>query len=706
MVVTAEDCRCPDPKVRPLIPIAYPNENRSHVQVQPVEGTPGVDPCCKPSQYPCFDESFSKCKPIACTAGAHDPTAAGSCYDSTSIHQRQCECPKCAQELHKFQEDGRVCYQHTDGNQFHDIRRIHPDPEIQAIRDRLNSSESVKNTLRWCNTDESLSCVDRRFRQAQTGITGQAGIHYGAAQDVDYPRELIHGVLSDEVTPATHLVNPPPKKWVDQLLINVQESIYESNRVRPIGKSHDQKERLPPTIHPDETAFGKPSDKSISASILVNPPKDRFQVENEAKEFQPLYKFTHGDYEAGEQLCRNYVANNYSKHNTFGMKTPHDVAGRWARKIISTWRSCDPDPAYVSKIYADHLDFRYPKLGKQRDATCVGRDRGDEFVYGKKTTKDEEQRPAQELIFNRCPNPGGDKAQKMMSNLKTWIEKVRKACKDALGPDLEKFYEEIISADPNCDGTIEWDPFIKAMQIQHIPRTLSEKDFMECLAYVGVFHPCPCDKLEYYKLMDLIKGYEDPMFGCKTTTLKPYYLPHTNGCVHFRTSYSDHTSNMCVPPNCLTTMKEQRVNGMPSVRYDRLPRKIKSTKDTTNYGDDGDAYSLIFPSVYTSQGITIRDAFKEMTKEQMCRLLCLANVPLTHEQINRTWEAAKCLDPDGCERVSYQTFREALCQVCDEMATEQGCPAVYSLQPSDCPPFYPKYPKPHLKPNPCAGVDP
>lgn len=516
--------------------------------------------------------------------------------------------------------------------------------------------------LHWCPTDENLTCVERRFRQSQTGILGQAVVHHGAAQDADYPKELIHGVLSDEATPATHVVNPPPKTYFDQFITDVNESIYESNKIRPIGRSHDQTEKLPPFIDPKETAFGKPSDKSISASILVNPPKSRFDVEDESKQFQPLYKFTHGSYDPGEQVCRKYEGG-FSKHNTFGMQTPNDIAGRWTRKIISTWKSCNPDPTFVSKIYADHLDFRYPKLGQQRDPTCIRRDRGYDFRYGAKSVKDGNQRPIPEIVFNRCHNPGSEKAQAIMRNLKLWIDRVRKASKAQLQTDLEKFYEELISADPTCQGTIPWDAFIKAMILQHVPRSMSDKDFMEALAYVGIFHPSPCDNVDYYRLFDFIKGYDEPMFACKTTTLKPYYCPHTNGCVHFRTTYSDLTSNMCVPPNPLTVQKEIKVNGMPSVRYDKLPRKIKSTKDTTNYGDDGDAYSLIFPSVYTTHGVTIRDAFKEMTKEQIAKLFCLAEIPITHEQLDRTWEAAKLLDPEGQGRVSYQTFREALCQV-------------------------------------------
>ena len=94
------------------------------------------------------------------------------------------------------------------------------------------------------------------------------------------------------------------------------------------------------------------------------------------------------------------------------------------------------------------------------------------------------------------------------------------------------------------------------------------------------------------------------------SALKPYYLPHINSCIHFRTTYGDQTSNMCVQQSCIQWAKENRIFGMPSIRTDQQPRRIRSTKDTTNYGDDGDAFSLIWPSVYTTRGITCRDIFR------------------------------------------------------------------------------------------------
>jgi hypothetical protein len=126
-----------------------------------------------------------------------------------------------------------------------------------------------------------------------------------------------------------------------------------------------------------------------------------------------------------------------------------------------------------------------------------------------------------------------------------------------------------------------------------------------------------------------------------------------------------------------------------------------------------------------------------MTKEEMARLLCLANVNISHEELNCAWEAAQALDPEGKCRVSYQTFREALCQVIncklhvssllnlllqfigiilksimllydirlqvrEEMAKIQNIHIDYQTEPCRVGPE----PKPRRKPNPCWGVDP
>jgi len=69
----------------------------------------------------------------------------------------------------------------------------------------------------------------------------------------------------------------------------------------------------------------------------------------------------------------------FNRTDTFRTPTSHDVAGRWCKKIFGTWRSCEADPTFVSKIYADHLDYRIPKLGMGQDKNCIRKRLGDEL---------------------------------------------------------------------------------------------------------------------------------------------------------------------------------------------------------------------------------------------------------------------------------------------------------------------------------------
>jgi len=139
------------------------------------------------------------------------------------------------------------------------------------------------------------------------------------------------------------------------------------------------------------------------------------------------------------------------------------------------------------------------------------------FIYGKKSDL-ERERPIREIIFNRCPNEGADKAVKIMHNLTDWVDKMRKSFKSDRGANLELLYEEFLMNDADCNGTIEWEPFMQCLKMHKVPRTMELEDFLEALTYVNIFHPSPCNKINYYKLMDLIKGHEDPKFLCKTTS--------------------------------------------------------------------------------------------------------------------------------------------------------------------------------------------
>jgi hypothetical protein len=50
-----------------------------------------------------------------------------------------------------------------------------------------------------------------------------------------------------------------------------------------------------------------------------------------------------------------------------------------------------------------------------------------------------------------------------------------------------------------------------------------------------------------------------------------------------------------------------RTYGTPTIRSDLAPPRLRRVVDTTNYGDESDAYGLTNPSVYSNRGVYERD---------------------------------------------------------------------------------------------------
>lgn len=98
------------------------------------------------------------------------------------------------------------------------------------------------------------------------------------------------------------------------------ESIYESHRREPLGKSYSRGHVLPPKVQQSKFSFGLTTGASESAKNLIYPlPKT-----NEDK-FSDQYIRSHGSYAPGEQRDRKYAWNNTgidpNKHQ-FGKKAP------------------------------------------------------------------------------------------------------------------------------------------------------------------------------------------------------------------------------------------------------------------------------------------------------------------------------------------------------------------------------------------------
>ena len=59
------------------------------------------------------------------------------------------------------------------------------------------------------------------------------------------------------------------------------------------------------------------------------------------------------------------------------------------------------------------------------------------------------------------------------------------------------------------------------------------------------------------------------------------------------------------------------VCGVPTIRSDIPAPQIRRISDRTNYGDEANAYALLFPSVFSQKGVYERDFFKTRPKAEV-----------------------------------------------------------------------------------------
>ena len=89
--------------------------------------------------------------------------------------------------------------------------------------------------------------------------------------------------------------------------------------------------------------------------------------------------------------------------------------------------------------------------------------------------------------------------------------------------------------------------------------------------------------------------------------------------------------------------------------------EFKKIQDKTNYGNDGNAWSLINPSVFAQHGIYESDVLRPRDKQEIYKIFTNVGYDLPIDLFDAAWESAKSLNPYG--EVSVEEFRNALDQM-------------------------------------------
>eukprot|EP00048_Salpingoeca_helianthica_P024867 m.36016 g.36016 ORF g.36016 m.36016 type:complete len:470 (-) comp9632_c2_seq1:266-1675(-) len=108
-------------------------------------------------------------------------------------------------------------------------------------------------------------------------------------------------------------------------------------------------------------------------------------------------------------------------------------------------------------------------------------------------------------------------------------------------------------------------------------------------------------------------------------------------------------------------LQPTRAGGVPTIRADKAPPRIRRVCDFTNYGDEGDAASLVNPSTMAQQGVHARDLLCPRSQAEIRVLFSNLGVPLDDEHFAALWDRAARMAPSG--EVSVESFRVALSEI-------------------------------------------
>lgn len=124
-----------------------------------------------------------------------------------------------------------------------------------------------------------------------------------------------------------------------------------------------------------------------------------------------------------------------------------------------------------------------------------------------------------------------------------------------------------------------------------------------------------------------------------------------------------------IPLIDLLNFLEKRVYGVASIRNDLVAPSYKKVMDRKNYGNDGNIWSIVSPSVFTQHGVYEKDVLKPRSKEELKIIFKNIGYDLSNDLFEQLWSSIESKNPYGV--VSVEEFRNALAKVDSEKVFKQ-----------------------------------
>ncbi|XP_025933931.1 EF-hand domain-containing family member B [Apteryx rowi] len=508
--------------------------------------------------------------------------------------------------------------------------------------------------------------IVRKFRNTINPAPGVERVFYGRADDPDIAAHLTHGFGSRSSLATALLINPLPKTNFQQRIHDKKEAIYFSNRQAALGRSHDQTPMLPTGFDITNTTFGRTVIQDVSGGELINPPKTFEEVDREAREGHDLYIMSHNDYYVGEAINRKHDSPNFDRSCVFGKETPRFEDGRNVSRSLNWLLDLKKKAAkIVSKRSDDFKEKFQPQLGKVLDLRNMNVPPG--HTFGMLLHPDEYG--VGDLLHCRVPSEflrGKDRERAVLTavrqnlkkasyhNFDTLLEAFRHYNKNGDGmidkDDLQKscfqlnlnIDDELLDALFDCcdldkDGLINYLEFANFLNWKD---KMAVKEFEEKIITKGIkpdtSAPALCEDKKtndepLLKQEDLV--LKEP--GSLEKTPKPLTRPTDHVFSDYQTTSSQYNA---VAGGLPTTYYP--VCGVPTIRSDIPGPRICHISDRANYGDEGNAYALLCPSVFSQKGVYERDFFRTRPKAEIEQILRNIGVNISDESFEEIWKQA------------------------------------------------------------------
>ncbi|NXA51958.1 EFHB protein, partial [Nothocercus julius] len=507
--------------------------------------------------------------------------------------------------------------------------------------------------------------IVKKFRNTTNPAPGFERIFYGRADDPDVASHLTHGISSRSSLAAALLINPLPKTNFQQKIQDRKEAIYWSNRQAALGRSHDQTPMLPAGLDITHTTFGTTVIRDVSGGELINPPKTYEEVDKQARQGHDLYIKSHNDYYVGEVINRKYDSPNFNRFHVFGKETPHFEDGRNVARSLNWLVDLQSKKAakIVSKRSDDFKEKFQPQLGKVLDPIAETMNVPPGHTYGMLLRPDEYG--VGDLLHCRIPSEflrGKDRERAVLTA-------VRQSLKKANYHNFDTLLEAFRYYDKNGDGMIDKDDLRKSCFQLNLNIDAALLD--------ALFDYCDLDKdglinyLEFVNFLNwkdkmAVKEFEEKIIKKDTSApdlpedrktndiplLKQEDLVLKEPGNLEKTSKTLTRPTDCVSADYQTTSSQYNavvgglpttyypVCGVPTIRSDIPAPRVRRVSDRINYGDEGNAYALLCPSVFSQKGVYERDFFKARPKSEIEQILRNIGVHISDENFEEIWKQA------------------------------------------------------------------